>query len=38
MGQFDATVVLCSSVVSGQDMPLASLQIVEMIQNLALPG
>lgn len=38
MAQVDATVVLCSSVVSGQDMPLASLQIVEIIQNLTLPG
>lgn len=38
MGQVDAMLDFCSSLVSGQDVPLASLEMVEITQNPALPG
>lgn len=38
MGQVDTMLVFCSSMVSGQDMPLVSLEVMEITQNPALPG
>lgn len=38
MGQVNAMLVFCPSMVSGQDMPLVSLEVVEITRNPALPG
>lgn len=38
MGQVDAMLVFCSSMVSGQDMSLDSIEVVGITRNPALPG